>query len=87
MRYNQKYEVGYLQRRGGFVKRLWYAPGGLITTVLSLRLTPPGRTQRGVNENFSPAMNYVVRFFTTVFPGPQNTLTLQSKFGKLFTLL
>ena len=24
---------------------LWYAPGGLITTVLSLGLAPPGRTK------------------------------------------
>ena len=36
MRYNQKYEVGYPQRRGCFIKRPRYAPGGLITIVLSL---------------------------------------------------
>ena len=44
---HEKYKVGYPQRRGGFVKWPRYAPGGLITTPLSLSYAPPGAYRGG----------------------------------------
>ena len=51
---HEKYEVGYPQRRGGFVKRPRYAPGGANHNAFIVVVRPPGAYRGGVNENFSP---------------------------------